>query len=144
MHNPMIETFSEGPLRRWRPRVAPELLEDPSLVERADRLPFTAEHAVMAGVIQEGDVTFTVGDDTIEATGGRIVTVPVGVPHKFLNAGPQWAWHIDYRMARRVGGRRCVVPSAREGRSRKRWSFGTDEGVRIDSHVRWFACEGSP
>jgi quercetin dioxygenase-like cupin family protein len=34
-------------------------------------------------VVQEGDVTFTVGDDTIEATGGQVVVVPAGVPHKF-------------------------------------------------------------
>jgi mannose-6-phosphate isomerase-like protein (cupin superfamily) len=38
-------------------------------------------------VVQEGDVTFTVGDDTIEATGGQVVVVPAGVPHKFVNSG---------------------------------------------------------
>ena len=38
-------------------------------------------------VIQEGQVTFTVGDSTIEATGGQIVIAPAGIPHKFVNSG---------------------------------------------------------
>jgi mannose-6-phosphate isomerase-like protein (cupin superfamily) len=38
-------------------------------------------------VIQAGEATFTVGDDTIEATGGQIVIAPAGIPHKFVNSG---------------------------------------------------------
>jgi len=38
-------------------------------------------------VIQEGQVTFTVGDETIEATGGQIVIAPAGISHKFVNSG---------------------------------------------------------
>ena len=38
-------------------------------------------------VIQAGQATFTVGDATIEATGGQIVIAPAGVPHKFVNSG---------------------------------------------------------
>ena len=38
-------------------------------------------------VIQEGQVTFTVGEATIEATGGQIVIAPAGIPHKFVNSG---------------------------------------------------------
>ena len=38
-------------------------------------------------IVQEGQVTFTVGDATIEATGGQIVIVPAGMPHKFVNSG---------------------------------------------------------
>ena len=38
-------------------------------------------------VIQAGQVTFTVGDATIEATGGQIVIAPAGIPHKFVNSG---------------------------------------------------------
>ena len=38
-------------------------------------------------VIQEGQVTFTVGDATIEATGGQILIAPAGTPHKFVNSG---------------------------------------------------------
>lgn len=33
-------------------------------------------------VVQEGDLTFTVGDTTIEATGGQIVVATPGAPHK--------------------------------------------------------------
>jgi quercetin dioxygenase-like cupin family protein len=46
-------------------------------------------------VIQEGRVDFTVGDETIEATGGQIVIVPAGRPHKFVNTGPGPARHLD-------------------------------------------------
>ncbi len=38
-------------------------------------------------VVQEGQVTITVGDATIEAIGGQIVIAPAGVPHKFVNSG---------------------------------------------------------
>jgi len=38
-------------------------------------------------VIQEGQVTFTVGDATIEATSGQILIAPAGIPHKFVNSG---------------------------------------------------------
>ena len=38
-------------------------------------------------VIQAGQVTFTVGDATMEATGGQIVIAPAGIPHKFVNSG---------------------------------------------------------
>jgi quercetin dioxygenase-like cupin family protein len=38
-------------------------------------------------IVQEGQVTLTVGDATIEATSGRIVIVPAGVAHKFVNSG---------------------------------------------------------
>jgi len=38
-------------------------------------------------VVQEGTVTFTAGDDVIEASGGQVVVEPTGVPHKFVNSG---------------------------------------------------------
>ena len=38
-------------------------------------------------VIQAGQVTFTVGGATIEATAGQIVIAPAGIPHKFVNSG---------------------------------------------------------
>jgi mannose-6-phosphate isomerase-like protein (cupin superfamily) len=53
-------------------------------------------------VIQEGAVTFTVGEDTIEATAGQIVVVPAGVPHKFVNSGTARARHIDIHASRRM------------------------------------------
>ena len=38
-------------------------------------------------VIQAGQATFTVGNATLEATGGQIVIAPAGIPHKFINSG---------------------------------------------------------
>lgn len=38
-------------------------------------------------IIQEGQATFTVGDDTIEATAGDIVVAPADTPHGFVNSG---------------------------------------------------------
>ena len=38
-------------------------------------------------VVQEGSATFTAGDEFIEASGGQVVVVPTGVPHKFVNSG---------------------------------------------------------
>ena len=35
-------------------------------------------------IVQEGEVLFTVGERTIEATAGDIVVVPAGAPHKFV------------------------------------------------------------
>ena len=53
-------------------------------------------------VVQEGRVSFTVGDATIEAIGGQIVIVPAGVAHKFVNSGVgplrQIAIHLSGRM----------------------------------------------
>jgi mannose-6-phosphate isomerase-like protein (cupin superfamily) len=53
-------------------------------------------------VVQEGKLTFTVGEDTIEATGGQIVIVPAGAPHKFVNSGTRRTRHIDIHTSRRM------------------------------------------
>jgi quercetin dioxygenase-like cupin family protein len=53
-------------------------------------------------VVQEGEVIFTVGDETIEAAGGQIVVVPAGAPHKFVNSGTGRARHIDIHASRRM------------------------------------------
>ena len=46
-------------------------------------------------VIQEGTVTFTAGDGTMEAKGGQVVVVPPGVPHKFVNRGEGRLLQVD-------------------------------------------------
>ncbi len=46
-------------------------------------------------VVQEGRVTFTAGNDVIEASGGQVVVVPAGVPHKFVNSGTGQLRQID-------------------------------------------------
>jgi quercetin dioxygenase-like cupin family protein len=53
-------------------------------------------------VVQEGELTFTIGDTTIEATSGQILVVPAGVPHKFVNSGTGQARHIDIHTSRRM------------------------------------------
>ena len=46
-------------------------------------------------VVQEGTVTFTAGDDVVEASGGQVVVVPAGVAHKFVNSGADRLRQID-------------------------------------------------
>lgn len=53
-------------------------------------------------VVQEGVVTFTVGDDTIEVTAGQIVVVPAGVPHKFVNSGTGPLRQVDIHPSSRI------------------------------------------
>jgi mannose-6-phosphate isomerase-like protein (cupin superfamily) len=50
-------------------------------------------------VIQEGHATFTVGEDTIDATGGQILVAPAGVPHKFINSGGGLLRKIDIHLS---------------------------------------------
>jgi mannose-6-phosphate isomerase-like protein (cupin superfamily) len=38
-------------------------------------------------IIEDGNVRFTVGEETVDATAGDIVVVPAGTPHKFVNIG---------------------------------------------------------
>lgn len=38
-------------------------------------------------IVQEGNVTFTVDDETIESGAGQIVVVPGGAAHGFVNSG---------------------------------------------------------
>jgi mannose-6-phosphate isomerase-like protein (cupin superfamily) len=39
-------------------------------------------------VIQEGNITFQVGESSLKAGPGDIAIIPAGVPHKFTNEGP--------------------------------------------------------
>ncbi len=53
-------------------------------------------------VVQEGELTFTVGENTVEATSGEIVIAPAGAPHKFVNSGTGRAQHIDIHTSGRM------------------------------------------
>lgn len=53
-------------------------------------------------VVEEGELTFTVGDATIEARGGQIVIAPAGAPHRFVNSGATRARHIDIHASGRM------------------------------------------
>ncbi len=46
-------------------------------------------------VVQEGELTFTVGETTFRATEGQIVVAPAGTPHKFVNPGTRRTCHVD-------------------------------------------------
>ena len=52
-------------------------------------------------IVQEGQVTFTVGDETLKATGGQIVIVPAGTPHKFVNSGTGLLRQVDIHLSPR-------------------------------------------
>src|SRR5215213_7131970 len=52
--------------------------------------------------VQEGQLTFTVGEDTLKATGSQIVIATAGAPHKFVNSGTRRARHIDIHTSRRM------------------------------------------
>jgi len=52
--------------------------------------------------VQEGDLTFVVGDEIVEATAGQIVIVPAGIPHKFTNRGSAVARHVDIHARRQM------------------------------------------
>ena len=52
-------------------------------------------------VIQQGNVTFTAGDETVEATGGQVVVVPAGVEHKFTNSGTGRLRQVDMHASER-------------------------------------------
>jgi quercetin dioxygenase-like cupin family protein len=39
-------------------------------------------------VIQEGNITFQVGETELKAGPGDVAIIPSGVPHKFVNDGP--------------------------------------------------------
>ncbi len=52
-------------------------------------------------VVQEGSVTFTAGDEVIEAGGGQVVVVPAGVPHRFVNSGAGRLRQVDIHASER-------------------------------------------
>ena len=52
-------------------------------------------------VVQEGTVTFTTGDDVVEARGGQVVVVPSGAPHKFANSGADRLRQVNIHASKR-------------------------------------------
>ncbi len=53
-------------------------------------------------IVQEGKLTFTVGDSAIEASGGQIVIAPADIPHKFINSGTEIARHVNIHVSPRM------------------------------------------
>jgi mannose-6-phosphate isomerase-like protein (cupin superfamily) len=53
-------------------------------------------------IIQEGESTFTVGDERLVAHAGQIIVAPANVPHKFFNSGTGQLRQIDIHVARNI------------------------------------------
>ena len=53
-------------------------------------------------VVQEGEATYTVGDDTIVVSAGQIVVAPANVPHKFVNSGSGPLRQVDIHPSARI------------------------------------------
>lgn len=53
-------------------------------------------------IVQKGHLIFTIGDSTIDAIDGQIVVVPPEMTHKFVNAGPEFACHLDIHVSPRM------------------------------------------
>ena len=54
---------------------------------RVTEIGIHAPDAEQVWVVIDGEVEFTVGDETARATAGAITTAPAEVPHKFVNVG---------------------------------------------------------
>ncbi len=52
-------------------------------------------------VVQEGRATFTAGNEVVEVSGGQVVVVPAGVPHKFVNSGTGRLRQVDIHSSER-------------------------------------------
>jgi mannose-6-phosphate isomerase-like protein (cupin superfamily) len=57
---------------------------DPGYGPRLHRHPYDE-----TWIVEEGNLTFQLGDERIAAGAGDIVIAPPGVPHKFTNDGPR-------------------------------------------------------
>jgi quercetin dioxygenase-like cupin family protein len=53
-------------------------------------------------VIQEGTLTFRVGDAILEAKEGQIVIAQAGTPHGFINSGTGRSRHVDIHTSGRM------------------------------------------
>ena len=53
-------------------------------------------------VVQEGEATYTVGDDTIVVSAGQIVVAPANVPHRFVNSGSGPLRQVDIHPSGRI------------------------------------------
>ena len=52
-------------------------------------------------VVHEGQARYTIGSTHVEVQGGQFVTVPKGMPHKFVNSGEGWRRQTDIHLSKR-------------------------------------------
>ena len=79
-----------------RPALPQEIMQLPLGHSRLDR-----DYAEVF-VVQEGALTFVVGNRTLEVRAGQIVIAPAGVPHKFTNTTAEVARHVDIHTSRKM------------------------------------------
>jgi mannose-6-phosphate isomerase-like protein (cupin superfamily) len=53
-------------------------------------------------VLQQGQATFTVGENTFEVSGGHVVIAPPNTPHKFKNTGEEPLQMISFHPNKEV------------------------------------------
>lgn len=53
-------------------------------------------------VVIEGNATFTVDGETMQAKAGNVIVVPAGVVHAFVNAGPGVLRQVDIHATDRI------------------------------------------
>jgi mannose-6-phosphate isomerase-like protein (cupin superfamily) len=74
----------------WAPASTVLVVDAPGSGPRLHRHPYEEVF-----VVQEGNATFTAGEETIEVSGGQVVVVPAGVAHKFVNSGAGRVRQVD-------------------------------------------------
>ena len=50
-------------------------------------------------IVQEGQATFTAGDEILHVRAGQIVIVGAGTPHKFVNSGSTVLRQVDIHLS---------------------------------------------
>jgi mannose-6-phosphate isomerase-like protein (cupin superfamily) len=50
-------------------------------------------------IVEEGEATFTVGEEVIVVTRGQVVVAPPNVPHKFVNSGIEVLRQVDIHVS---------------------------------------------
>jgi hypothetical protein len=89
-------------------------------------------------VVQEGDLTFTVGDVIVEAKGGQIVVAPAGTPHKVATPatdGPGISTSIPAGASAPSGSRAKKKPGLQKWRN---------DPVKLGLQLNSFDWTGSP
>ena len=53
-------------------------------------------------VLQDGRVTFTIGDTTLQVSAGNVVVAPANTPHKYTNTGTEPLQMISFHPSSQV------------------------------------------
>ena len=53
-------------------------------------------------VLQQGRVTFIIGENTLDVSAGSVVVAPANTPHKFTNTGPEPPQMVSFHPSSQV------------------------------------------